>query len=72
MTTHANGANSARKISRQRLYQLRRQAEGKCTICGKLRDGDSVVFCKEHAQERLDWAREKRAGRRGGRSRWKR
>jgi hypothetical protein len=41
-------------VSRQRKYQLRRQKEGRCTICGKPKV--SANFCLEHliaVRERL-------------------
>lgn len=31
--------------SRQREWQKKQQSLGNCMICGKPRDGDSVVFC---------------------------
>lgn len=35
-------------VSRQRLYQIRKQAEGKCITCGNRRSETSSTYCEHH------------------------
>lgn len=37
-------------LSRQRRWQLRKRAEGRCTICGRPRDGGTRQHCRIHAE----------------------
>lgn len=37
-------------ISRQRLYQLRKKAEGRCVICGNARSPISTNYCEHHRE----------------------
>jgi 5-methylcytosine-specific restriction endonuclease McrA len=57
---------SNRKISRQRRYQLRRQRDGLCTICGDLAAG-GTSRCLKH----LVKSREQGRKRLGLKRRWK-
>lgn len=36
------------KVSRQRLWQIRKKAEGKCMTCGDVRDPLSATHCTKH------------------------
>lgn len=36
-------------LSRQRRWQLRKRAEGKCVTCGRLREGGTAMHCAKHA-----------------------
>ena len=45
------------KISRQRVWQLKQQKEGKCCICGE--PLSTKWNCKEHAAMQRDKARER-------------
>lgn len=50
---------TSRPVSRQRKYQLRKQAKGQCRICGKLaKDG----ICPKHAAQSRDIMRLHRLG----------
>lgn len=40
-----NDSTPRKGVSRQRLWQLRKRAEGRCTRCGALRDGKSKDYC---------------------------
>jgi hypothetical protein len=44
--------------SRQREYQLRRQREGRCSVCGK--EAVVVGYCQLHKEQRLARLREQR------------
>jgi hypothetical protein len=57
---------TAKKLSRQRLKQLRLQAEGRCIICGKKRDGGSKYLCKHHTELKNERQRAKL-----GHNKWK-
>lgn len=39
------------KLSRQRIYALRRKAEGKCRICGQPRVEGNKNFCEKHVKQ---------------------
>ncbi len=36
-------------MTRQRAYQLRNAAAGKCSICPEPKDPNSALFCRTHA-----------------------
>lgn len=40
----------AAPVTRQRLYQLRKKAEGKCVICGNDRSPTSATYCEHHRE----------------------
>ncbi len=46
-------------LSRQRQYQLRKEAEGLCIKCGKPRDPDSATWCLFHKLEHRRIMRER-------------
>lgn len=50
------------KLSRQRRYQIRRRAEGNCTICGKpqvkSRTGNLSAYCQKHLEQHRKIGRE--------------
>jgi len=39
-----------KKLSRQRRWQLKQTAAGRCTICGKPLADNSKSFCPEHRE----------------------
>ena len=44
---NASNKNTPREISRQRKWQLQKQKEGKCIICGE--DAVTSRYCLKHA-----------------------
>lgn len=36
-----------KKLTRQRAWQIRKKAEGRCTTCGAIRDGKSADYCEK-------------------------
>jgi len=57
-----------KQLSRQRLWQLRKIAEGKCSICGEPREpdkGGSAQHCPRHHIADLVASRTLRAKRKG-------
>lgn len=39
-----------RTVTRQRLYQLRKKAEGKCVVCGNPRSKVNATYCEHHRE----------------------
>jgi hypothetical protein len=35
----------------QQRWQLRMKLDGRCTRCGRRRDGRSTVLCREHSED---------------------
>jgi hypothetical protein len=42
-------------VSRQRRWQLRQQAKGRCPTCGA--PGGGYLYCKAHRRDRAAWQR---------------
>lgn len=51
---------SDKPISRQRVWQIKRMAEGKCMICSTPRDESSKVFCPRCLKMDRDRERKRR------------
>lgn len=54
----------AKSISRQRAWQIRQRAAGKCMLCGKPASKKSKLYCESHrvafnALQRARWHRRK-------------
>ena len=58
--------STTKKVSPQYAWQLRMKAEGRCTHCGKIRDGRSVCYCKDCLGKVRCYRR-----RRGGHQAWR-
>lgn len=57
-----------KKLSRQRQWQLRKVAEGKCSVCGEPRDyesGGTTLLCPKHHLMALMQDRKLKASRKG-------
>ena len=48
-TKRKNGVSVGKEVSRQRRWQIRKRAEGRCPICGKNSEGH--YFCSNHDKE---------------------
>lgn len=46
-------------VSKQRRWQVRKEAEGKCALCGKPICQESVRYCQEHLESNRKRARER-------------